>query len=82
MTMPLTIETKLVTDAKERRVEGLENHFSITLAGYWLFPMQERMEIRRHQESDQIGFGKVIELTWKDGQTICTYQLLSLYSVN
>lgn len=82
MTMPLTIETKLVTDGNEIRVVELENHFSIQLAGYWLFPMQERIEIRRHQESDQIGFGKVVELTWKDGQTTCMYQLLSLYSVN
>ena len=82
MTMPLTIEWKLVTNGTEKRVADQENHFSVELAGYKLFPIEERIEIRRHLESDQIGFGKVVELTWKNNQTICTYQLLSLYSVN
>lgn len=82
MTMPFSVEWKLVTEGKEKRVESKENLFQITLKGYQLFPLQERIEIRRHHSSDQIGFGKVIELTWKENQTICTYQLLSLYSVN
>ncbi|GGM23319.1 hypothetical protein GCM10011351_06400 [Paraliobacillus quinghaiensis] len=82
MTMPLTIEWKLVTEGTEKRVVDQDNHFYVKLEGYKLFPMHERIEIRRHQESDQIGFGEIVELTWKDNQTICTYQLLSLYSVN
>ncbi|CQR46640.1 hypothetical protein BN1058_00909 [Paraliobacillus sp. PM-2] len=82
MTVPFSIEWKLVTEGKEKREKNRENFFSIVLEGYQLFPMDERIEIRRHQSSDQIGFGKVVELTWKDNQTICTYQLLSLYSVN
>jgi len=82
MTMPLTIEWKLVTNGTEKRVTDQENHFYVELAGYKLYPIEKRIEISRHQESDQIGFGKVVELTWKDNHTICTYQLVSLYSVN
>lgn len=82
MSMPLTMEWKLITEGLEKRVEEKENHFSITLPGYRLYPIQDPIEIRRHVESDQIGYGKVVELTWRDDETICTYQLLSLYSVN
>lgn len=82
MTMPLTLEWKLITEGKEKRVEDKENHFFIVLPGYRLYPIQEQIQITRHSESDQIGSGKIIELTWRDNETICTYQLLSLYSVN
>ncbi|MFB1049366.1 DUF2584 family protein [Paraliobacillus sp. JSM ZJ581] len=82
MTVPFSIEWKLVTGGKEQRVQDKENFFSIVLDGYQLFPMEERIEIQRSQSTDQIGFGKVVELTWKNNQTICTYQLLSLHSVN
>ncbi len=80
--MPLTIESTLVTQGKEVRVKGKENCFVVTLTGYRLYPIGDRIEIRRHEDADQIGFGKIVELTWRDNQTICTYQLLSLHSVN
>ncbi|WP_182199363.1 DUF2584 family protein [Paraliobacillus salinarum] len=82
MTVPFSIEWKLVTGGNEQRVEDRENFFSIVLDGYQLFPMEEQIEIQRNQSSDLIGFGKVVELTWKNNQTICTYQLVSLHSVN
>ncbi|SDB90809.1 Protein of unknown function [Pelagirhabdus alkalitolerans] len=82
MTMPLTLEWTLVTEGKEHRVEDQENQFTLTLPGYRLYPIHDEIEIRRHKESDQIGFGEIIELTWKDDTTICTYELTSLYSVN
>lgn len=82
MTMPLTLEWRLVTEGQEKRVTDKENHFSIILEGYRLYPIQEQIEITRHEHSDQIGSGKIVELTWRDNQTICIYQLLSLHSVN
>lgn len=82
MTVPFSIEWKLVTGGNEQRVEDKENFFSIVLDGYQLFPMEEQIEIQRNQSSDLIGFGKVVELTWKNNETICTYQLVSLHSVN
>ncbi|SEN44892.1 Protein of unknown function [Amphibacillus marinus] len=82
MTTPLTLEWTLVTEGLEQRVENRENCFTLTLDGYRLYPIQEQIEITRHKSSDQIGFGKIVELTWRDNQTICMYQLISLYSVN
>ncbi|PXW91770.1 uncharacterized protein DUF2584 [Streptohalobacillus salinus] len=82
MSMPLTLEWALITEGKEKRVGDSDNRFVLTLDGYRLHPINDRIEIRRHQTSDQIGFGEIKELTWRDGETIIIYQLLSLYSVN
>lgn len=80
--MPLEINWKLVTQGKETRIANQENMFEITLDGYKLFPIDDTIEIRRHRDSDQIGSGKIIELTWRNNKTICKYQLISLYNVN
>ncbi|GAA5415316.1 uncharacterized protein YtmB [Paraliobacillus ryukyuensis] len=82
MSMPMSFEWRLVTEGNEKRVANKDNFFSIVLDGYRLFPLEEEIEIRRHQDADQIGYGKVVEITWKANRTICTYQLISLYSVN
>lgn len=82
MSMPLSLEWALVTEGKEKRIGDLENRFTLVLEGYRLYPLHERIEIRRHQASDQIGFGEIDELTFKANQTLITYKLLSLYSVN
>ncbi|WP_017472149.1 DUF2584 family protein [Amphibacillus jilinensis] len=82
MTMPLTLEWTLVTEGQEERVEDQNNLFKMSIDGYRLYPIQDQIEIRRHKDSDQIGFGRIIELTWRDNRTFCIYQLDSLYSVN
>ncbi|MCT2535045.1 DUF2584 domain-containing protein [Aquibacillus koreensis] len=82
MSMPLAFEWRLITHGKEKRIVGEENLFEITCNGYKVFPINEQIEIRRHHDSDQIGNGKIVELTWKNDVTICKYQLLSLYNVN
>jgi hypothetical protein len=82
MSMPLSLEWTLVTEGKERRREEEDNHFTLTLEGYRLYPLHERIEIRRHQTSDQIGFGEIKSLTFTENKTEILYQLVSLYSVN
>ncbi|SDJ68594.1 DUF2584 family protein [Sediminibacillus albus] len=82
MPMPMSIEWKLLTHGKEKRLENKENMFEIEFEGYKLFPLNQVIEIKRHHDSDQIGNGKIVELTWKNESTRCTYQLLSLYNVN
>lgn len=82
MSMPLAIEWKLITHGKEKRIDGKENLFEISFDGFKLFPLNETIELRRNDVSDQIGIGKIVELTWRDEKTICKYQLISLYNVN
>ncbi|WP_253288918.1 DUF2584 domain-containing protein [Amphibacillus sp. MSJ-3] len=80
--MPLTLEWILVTEGKEERISDQPNSFTITLNGYRLFPVEQMIEIKRHKETDQIGFGKITKLTWSNNQTVCYYRLISLNSVN
>ena len=82
MSMPLSIEWKLLTHGEEVRLQKGKNFFQITLEGYRLFPIGEPIEIKRHHDSDQIGNGEITELTWKEETTICKYQLISLFNVN
>lgn len=80
--MPLSVEWVLITDGKEERNVNQENMFTIAFEGYKLFPVNQTIEIKRHNNSDQIGSGKIVELILKDNRTICTYQLVSLFNVN
>ncbi|MRH42471.1 DUF2584 family protein [Aquibacillus halophilus] len=82
MSMPLLIEWKLITHGKEKRIANKDNTFEITFDGYKLFPIDEVIEIRRQHNSDQIGNGKIVELTWREDKTICRFKLLSLHNVN
>ncbi|QHS22524.1 DUF2584 family protein [Virgibacillus sp. MSP4-1] len=82
MSVPLTIEWKLVTNEEERRMNVKENIFEITFSGYKLFPIDVPIDIMRHEDSDQIGSAIVKKITFEKNQTVCQYQLVSLYSVN
>ncbi|GGF09865.1 hypothetical protein GCM10010954_05440 [Halobacillus andaensis] len=82
MSTPLSMEWTLITEGKEKRVQPNDNLFEITFDGYKLFPMNERIEIKRHIRSDQIGSGEIEELILRKNTTICKYRLISLHSVN
>lgn len=82
MSMPITIEMSLVTEGKEIRLPDQPNCFKLIVEGYRLFFIDQVIEIKRQRNQDHIGFGKIIELRWKDNQTTCHYRLTSLQSVN
>ncbi|GGC87848.1 hypothetical protein GCM10007216_18240 [Thalassobacillus devorans] len=82
MSTPFSMEWKMITEGREKRINAEDNIFEITFDGYKIFPMEEMIEIKRHLDADLIGSGKVVELIFKNQQTTCKYQLISLYSVN
>ena len=82
MTMPLSVEWKLITSGREHRLAHEENMFQIQFDGYRLFPINQVIDIQRYPDSEQIGSGKVVELTWRSETTYCKYKLLSLQNMN
>ncbi|MCP8616097.1 DUF2584 family protein [Salirhabdus salicampi] len=82
MSIPLTVEWRIITRGREQRVNQEDNTFEIVFDGYKLFPLDEPIDIMRHEDSDQIGTAKVKKLAMAEQKTVCTYQLVSLYSVN
>ncbi|WP_173916356.1 DUF2584 family protein [Halobacillus sp. Marseille-Q1614] len=82
MATPLSMEWTIITDGKEKRVFPNDNLFEIIFEGYKIFPLNERIEIKRNIRSDQIGAGRIEELVLKENTTICKYRLISLHSVN
>lgn len=82
MSTPFSMEWKLVTNGKEKRVGETDNIFEVVFDGYKLFPIQEPIDLMRLENKDQIGTAKVVKLIFEESQTICRYQLISLYSVN
>ncbi|WP_347860515.1 DUF2584 family protein [Salimicrobium sp. PL1-032A] len=82
MATPFSMRWVLVTEGKERRLDPNDNLFEVVFDGYHLFPMNEHLEVRRHEKSDQIGTADIEQLSLKDGKTLCHYRLVSLYSVN
>ncbi|SNZ10253.1 Protein of unknown function [Terribacillus aidingensis] len=82
MGTPINFETVLRTEGKEKRIDSKENIFQLQLQGYHLFPLHQPIEITRTKETDEIGTAIIVELTLKEKQTFCTYQLISLSSVN
>ncbi|WP_082234049.1 DUF2584 family protein [Halobacillus massiliensis] len=82
MSTPLSMEWTIITNGKEKRVFPNDNLFEITFEGYKIFPLNERIEIKRNPRADQIGSGQIEELILKENSTVCKYRLISLHSVN
>lgn len=80
--MPLNLEWAIITNEMEERLGEKENVFQLQLEGYRLFPMDQEIDIKRHEDSEHIGTAFISELKWSDQQTTIIYQLTSLYSVN
>ncbi|MFS0560337.1 DUF2584 family protein [Terribacillus sp. 179-K 1B1 HS] len=82
MGTPINFDTVLRTEGKEKRIDSKENIFQLELQGYHLFPLHQVIDIKRAKDTDEIGRAIIVELTLKEERTICTYQLVSLSSVN
>lgn len=82
MSMPMQFEWVLVTEGKQERFTDQPNCYKLVLDGYRLLPIDQIIEIKREHGKARIGFGKIIEIKWRDGQTSFFYRLTSLESVN
>ncbi|TCT25503.1 uncharacterized protein DUF2584 [Melghiribacillus thermohalophilus] len=82
MSVPFSMEWRIITGGKEKRISESDNLFEIEFDGYKLFPIDQPIDVMRFESSDQIGTAKVVKITLTDHRTICTYQLISLYNIN
>jgi Protein of unknown function (DUF2584) len=80
LNMPLTMNTSIVTNGFEKRLEG--NTFKLELPGYHLFALNHLLNVRKTEKSQPAGKAKVIEVTWKEDITQLTYELVDLHNVN
>lgn len=82
MSMPMQMEWVLVTEGKQEHFTQQPNCYKLLLDGYRLLPIDHIIEVKREHGKARIGFGKIIEMKWRDGQTSFLYRLTSLESVN
>ncbi|WP_409251733.1 DUF2584 domain-containing protein [Bacillus sp. SCS-153A] len=80
MGMGLELNTMVVTKGNEARLK--ENTFQLIKEGYRLYPMEIPVEVKRMKDGETNGFGKITKLQWENGQTVITYELISLNSTN
>ncbi|MGG5252622.1 DUF2584 domain-containing protein [Neobacillus sp. SM06] len=80
MGMPLELNTMIVTKGREQRIE--ENLFLVEKAGYRLYPIDIPIDVRKTIESDSSGTGLIKKVTWQEGKTFVTYELVSLNTTN
>ncbi|MDN4073189.1 MULTISPECIES: DUF2584 domain-containing protein [Fictibacillus] len=81
MGMPLELNTIIVTKNKETRLES-SNFYKLRKDGYRLYPLDIPLEIRKTRETKPVAIAKICELTWKEGATEITYELIDLNTVN
>lgn len=81
MGMPLELNTMIVTKNKEKRLES-SNFYTLIKEGYRLYPLDLPLEIRKTKETKPVAIGKISEVTWKNGTTEITYELIDLNTVN
>ncbi|MGD6804911.1 DUF2584 domain-containing protein [Rossellomorea aquimaris] len=80
MGMGLELNTMVVTKGREKRLE--ENTFQLVKEGYRLYPMEIPVEVKRAKDGETNGIGEIKRLQWENGETVITYQLISLNSTN
>lgn len=80
MGMGLELNTMVVTKGREKRLE--ENTFQLVKEGYRLYPMEIPMEVKKTKDGETNGIAEIIRLQWENGETVITYQLISLNSTN
>ncbi len=80
MGMPLELNTMIVTKGREERQQ--DNLFKLVKDGYRLYPIDIPLEVRKTIQGETNGTGTIRRVEWQGGQTVITYQLLSLKSTN
>ncbi|NCG66506.1 DUF2584 family protein [Bacillus coagulans] len=80
MGMPMELDTMLVTNGKEERIE--QNLFLLKQPGYCVYPLDTPVEIRKKKEHGTSGSAVIRKLEWENNTTIVHYELVSLNTPN
>jgi hypothetical protein len=80
MGMPLEFQTLIVTKGKEKRIEN--NLFILEKEGYRIYPIDIPIEVKRTLQSEASGQAVVKKIELANNQTVITYELISLHSIN
>lgn len=80
MNMPFTMQTCILTNGAEKRLDG--NTFKLELEGYHLYILNSLQTVQKTKKTQPAGKAKVIEVTWKENKTQLTYELIDLNNVN
>lgn len=80
MGMSLEVDTMIVTNGKEKRLD--DNFFELTKAGYRIYPIDIPVDVRTTKEGETNGKGIARKLIWQNNQTIIKYELVALNSSN
>lgn len=80
MGMGLELNTMVVTKGREKRLE--ENTFQLVKEGYRLYPMEIPVEVKKTKDGETNGIAEIKRMQWENGETVITYQLISLNSTN
>lgn len=78
--MNLNVQSTLVTEGKEERLSG--NCFRMMQDGYTLYPINTLIDLKRTERTAPIARIIIEEIQWKNNQTVITYEIQSLVSVN
>ncbi|MCU9614282.1 DUF2584 domain-containing protein [Caldibacillus lycopersici] len=80
MSMPIQLNTLIITEGKEKRLE--DNNFQIQFDGYHLYPLNTPLAVQRAINEEVIGEGSISKLVLTDEKTTIIYKLTSLKSTN
>jgi hypothetical protein len=80
MGMPLEFQTLIVTKGKEKRIK--DNLFILEKEGYRIYPIDIPIEVKRTIQSEASGQAVVKKIELANNQTVITYELISLHSIN
>lgn len=80
MGMPLQLEVEVMTYGKEERLG--ENRFRLVKKGYYLFPLDVPILIKRTEEDVPVGEGVIERLELGEQETVLYYRLLKLKTTN
>lgn len=80
MNMPFTMNTCILTNGNEKRLDG--NTFSLEIEGYHLYVLNSQQTVQKTEKSQPAGKANVVKITWEENKTQLTYELVDLHNVN
>lgn len=84
MNKPFYLKQKLFTNHNEKRISinHEKDEFEVILEGYFLFPVEEEINISKEENKTNFGKATIKKIIWENEKTTVRYVLNSLNSVN